>query len=129
MIPQHTLPQNPVMPQSTFPQNESCASTANILEAEDQTVTLPGLSAISESEFNVDGQTMGEVCAVTHPDMPVMSDSNSDVIVESEPSIATTIHLTLSGHHTTTRIICSDQLANRHNGVCSINAISQHTCK
>ena len=38
---------------------------------------------------------MGEVCAVTHPDMPVMSDSNSDVIVESEPSIATTIHLTL----------------------------------
>ena len=47
MIPQHTLPQNPVTLQSTFPQTESCVSTANILEAEDQTVTLPGLSAIS----------------------------------------------------------------------------------
>ena len=94
MITQHTLPQNPspVMPQSAFPQTESCVTTANILKAEDQTATLPGFSGLSAiSEFNVD-QTMGEICAVTHPDMPVMSDSNSDVIVESEPSIATVIH-------------------------------------
>ena len=75
MIPQHTLPQNPVMEQPTFAQTKSCVSTANILK--DQTVTLPRLPVISE--FNVDCQTM------------VMSDFNSGVIVESEPSIATTI--------------------------------------
>ena len=75
-IPQHTLPQNSVMPQTTFLQTESCVSAANILKSEDQTANHPGLPAISE--FNVDCQTM------------VMSDSNSGVIVESEPSIATT---------------------------------------